>query len=241
MTARAFLRWLSALCLTAAMQAPAAAETEVDLELVLAVDVSGSVDAAEYGLQMSGIAAGLRDPEVLAAIAKGARGRIAVTVAFWAESDQPKDALPWAVIDGPAAAGAFAGKVEGYARTIPGGGTGIGRGVVYAVRLIQANGITSQRRVVDVSGDGRESVARYFSVPATQARSYAAARGVTVNGLAILSDDPELEAWYRDHVITGPDAFTLAAADFEDFAEAMRRKLIREIESRPKVSHLAPR
>jgi hypothetical protein len=228
------------LCLAVAPWAGARAETEVDLELVLAVDSSGSVDAAEFALQVSGIAAAFRDPEVLKAIASGPHGRIAVTVAFWAETDQPKDAMAWAVIDGPAGAADFARRVEHRPRSIPGGGTGIGRGVLFAVRLIEGNAFSAARRVIDVSGDGRESAFHDYSVPSDQARFYALARGVSINGLAILSDDPDLEDYYERRVIAGPDSFALAAGSFADFAEAMRRKLIREIEYRPAVSRLPP-
>ena len=220
--------------------APRAAEIDVDLELVLAVDTSGSVDEDEYALQISGIAEAFRDPEVLGAIAAGPLGRIAVTVAFWAESQLPKQSLAWQVIADSADAEGFAKHLESLPRAAPAGGTGIGRGVIYAVRIMQDNGFKGARQVIDVSGDGRETPFRYFSVPPQQARAYAAAHGVTVNGLAILADDPDLERYYRDAVIVGPGAFTLAAESFEAFARAMRRKLVREITYRPSVSRLAP-
>jgi hypothetical protein len=215
-----------------------AAEVNVDLELVLAVDTSGSVDDDEYALQISGIAGAFRDPEVLGAIAAGPLGRIAVTVAFWAESQLPKQSLDWRIIAGAVDAAGFAEHLESLPRAAPVGGTGIGRGVIYSVRIMQDNGLKGTRQVIDVSGDGRETAFRYFSVPPQQARAYAAAHGVTVNGLAILADDPDLERYYRDSVIVGPGAFTLAAESFEAFAEAMHRKLIREITYRPSVSRL---
>lgn len=218
--------------------AETAAEVDADLELVLAVDTSGSVDDGEYALQISGIANAFRDPEVLAAIAAGPLGRIAVTVAFWAESRLPKQSLAWVVIADAAGAAAFADRLEALPRADPSGGTGIGQGVIYAVRIMEDNGLNGSRRVVDVSGDGRETPFRYFSVPPEQARAYAASRGVTVNGLAILADEPDLEQYYRASVIVGPGAFTLAADGFDDFAEAMRRKLLREITYRPSVSRL---
>ncbi len=217
-----------------------AAQTNVDLELVLAVDASGSVDDDEYTLQISGIANAFRDLEVLDAIAAGPLGRIAVTVSFWAESQLPKQSLTWLVIADAADAEFFAEQLESMPRAVPVGGTGIGRGVIYSVRIMQDNGMNGTRRVIDVSGDGRETPFRYFSVPPQQARAYAAAHGVTVNGLAILADDPDLERYYREAVIVGPGAFALAADDFEAFAEAMRRKLIREITYRPSVSRLPP-
>jgi hypothetical protein len=219
---------------------PEIAQIDVDLELVLAVDTSGSVDAEEYALQISGIAEAFRDPEVVAAIAAGPLGRIAVNVAFWAESQLPKQSLAWRVIAEAGDAAAFAATLDALPRAAPAGGTGIGRGVIYSVRLLQENDISGTRRVIDVSGDGRETPFRYFSVPPEQARAYAAAHGVTVNGLAILADEPDLERYYRESVIVGPGAFTLAADDFQDFADAMRRKLIREITFRPSLSRLPP-
>jgi hypothetical protein len=226
-----------------APETPEIAETpaiDVDLELVLAVDTSGSVDAEEYALQISGIAEAFRDPAVVAAIAAGPLGRIAVNVAFWAESQLPKQSLAWRVIAEAGDAAAFAASLDALPRAAPAGGTGIGRGVIYSVRLLQENDISGTRRVIDVSGDGRETPFRYFSVPPEQARAYAAAHGVTVNGLAILADEPDLERYYRESVIVGPGAFTLAADDFQDFADAMRRKLIREITFRPSLSRLPP-
>jgi hypothetical protein len=237
---RQLLFGLAAYGLAAALPSLAAAQSEADLELVLAVDVSGSVDETEYGLQMSGIAAAFRDPEVHAAIAAGPVGRIAVSVVFWAESAYPKHSLPWTLIGDAAGAEVFAQRLERRPRSIPGGGTGLGRGVMHAVDLIEGNAILSPRRVVDVSGDGRETPHRYRSVPPSQARAYALARGVSINGLAILTDEPDLESYYRAEVIGGGEAFAMAANGFEDFAEAMRLKLIREIEYRPRLSGLDP-
>lgn len=234
----AVLTTLAALLAVPAPGSRAASDVDVDLELVLAVDTSGSVDDGEYALQISGIAQAFRDPEVVAAIAAGPLGRIAVTVSFWAESQLPKQSLAWLIIADAADAAAFAARLESLPRAAPVGGTGIGRGVIYSVRLMQDNGLNGLRRVIDVSGDGRETPFRYFSVPPEQARAYAAANGVTVNGLAILADEPDLERYYRESVIVGPGAFTLAADDFAAFAEAMRRKLIREITYRPSLSRL---
>ncbi len=229
-----------ALTICLAGVAAARAETEVDLELVLAVDGSGSVDGREFALQMAGIAAAFRDPEVVAAIASGPRGRIAVTLAVWAEANRPKDSLPWEVIADAASAARFADLVETHPRRIPAGGTGIGKAIWYSIGLIERNGIEAPRRVIDLSGDGRETAFREWSVPVRQARNIASARAVTINGLPILNEEPELEDYYRKNVITGAGAFTEVAQSYEDFAQAMRRKLIREIEYRPEVSRLAP-
>lgn len=216
---------------------PARAQSAVDLQLVLAVDASGSVDAREYALQMTGIAAAFRDPEVLAAIAKGDHGRIAVALVTWAESSHPKDASPWHVIGDPAGAERFASLAEGFPRRVV-GGTGIGRALFFCMLMIERSGFESPRRVVDLSGDGAESTTRYFRAEVGQAKARARASKITINGLAILTDEPDLESYYRDKVIVGPGAFTMATDVYEDIAEAFRRKLIREIEYRPDVSAL---
>lgn len=222
------------------LAAAARAATEVDLELVLAVDASGSVDDGEFALQLGGIAAALRDPEVLAAIRSGPTGRIAVTLAVWAEANRPKGALPWRIVSDASSLAAFAREVETAGRMIPAGGTGIGKAIWFSVGLIERNGIEAPRRVIDISGDGRETAFREWSVPVGQARQIARSRAVTVNGLAILNEEPDLEAYYRAQVIVGAGAFTLAARTYEDFAAAMRRKLIREIEYQPEVSQDRP-
>lgn len=218
---------------------PAAPLRQVDLELVLAIDASGSVNDAEFALQMGGIAAAFRHPEVHAAIADGAYGAIAVAIEVWAEASLPKDVSDWHLIDSPESAAAFAALAEGFPRR-PIGGTGIGRAIVIAVDLILRNRYEAIRRVIDISGDGKETTTRDWSIVPHLARVKAERYGVTINGLAILSDDPDLDVYYRRNVISGSGAFVVSAADFEDFSSAMRRKLVREISYRPKLS-LRPR
>ncbi len=220
---------------TAAAQ-PRDGTIPVDLELVLAVDASGSVDAAEYALQMQGIARALRDPQVRAAIAEGPHGAIAVTVMLWAEANRPKQALPWARLSDAAGLAAYAARVAAMPRRLPAGGTGIGKALQYAVWELERNAFTAPRRVIDLSGDGRETAFREFSLSARQGRTVATLRGITVNGLAILNEEPDLAAYYRAEVIGGPGAFVETARDYRDFAAALRRKLIREIAWRPQVS-----
>lgn len=214
---------------------PAAAETQVDMQLLIAVDSSGSVDDREFALQMSGVAEAFRDREVVAAIASGPHGRIGATVMLWAESSEPKFALPWQVVDSAESAAAFAGTIDSQARTVF-GGTGIGRAIIHGVNLLTNSPLVSPRDVIDISGDGRETTFRDFSVGPNQARFRAIAYGVTINGLAILTDEPDLDAYYARSVIAGPDAFVMVVDTFEDFAAAMKRKLIREIEYRPQIS-----
>lgn len=206
-----------------------------DLELVLAVDASGSVDDQEYALQLRGIAQSFRDATVRRAIRSGPLKSIAVNLLIWAEPQVPKDATGWFLIASDEEAERFAAAVEAFPRR-QSGATAIGEGIASALRTIDGNDIEAPRAVVDVSGDGRESVAREFTVLVDQARAMAITRGVVINGLAIQNEVGDLADYYRRNVQAGPESFVMAARDYEDFAEAMRLKLLREIEYRPRLS-----
>ena len=216
---------------TAAM----ASEFAVDLELVLAVDASGSVDDSEFRLQLEGIATAIEDPAVIAAIGSGPLKRIAVELLVWADHPVPADKSGWYLIEDAASAAAFAQIAAAYPRRVN-GGTGMGKGVADAARSLENNGYRAQRLTIDVSGDGRESPPRDYAVLMPQARTMAQALGIGINGLAILGSEDGLEQWYRDNVLSGPGAFLEVAKGYEDFARAMRRKLIQEIDMRPKLS-----
>jgi hypothetical protein len=210
-------------------------EELVDLELVLAIDASSSVDEAEWDLQMQGYASAFRDPRVQEAIVSGPTKRIAVALLIWADATVPRWGSEWFLLAGSDDAEILAA----YMSTLPRqavGGTGIGAGVAAAIRRLDRNGYTAPRQTVDVSGDGRETPPRETVVMIGQANAMAWARGVTVNGLAILNDDPDLATWYRDNVIAGRGAFVITAADYEDFATAIVDKLIREIEHQERLT-----
>lgn len=207
----------------------------VDIELVLAVDASGSVDDREYTLQLEGIAQGFRDATVRRAIRSGPTKSIAVNLLVWAEPQIPKDMTGWFVITSDAEAEHFAATVATFPRR-QSGSTAIGEGIAAALRAIDGNDIEATRAVVDVSGDGRESVAREFTVLVGQARAMALSRGIMINGLAIQNEVSDLADYYRRNVQAGPDSFVMTARDYEDFAEAMRLKLLREIEYRPRLA-----
>jgi hypothetical protein len=232
----AFMRHLLAtmgLLLTANL-ALSATQPAVDLEIVLAVDASSSVDIGEYALQLRGIAAAFRDREVQFAIANGAEGRIAVNLLVWAQPGYDKLTTGWHVISTAEDAEAFAEKVEALPRR-QFGATGIGEGVEFSLKEIAGNGINAPRRVIDVSGDGRES---WFAV-ATQlpvARRWAREQNVVINGLAISDEDPALLTYYDEALRTGPGSFVLEAKDFRDFAAAMKIKLFREVSGRIPVA-----
>ncbi|MEM7067641.1 MAG: DUF1194 domain-containing protein [Pseudomonadota bacterium] len=212
---------------------------EVDLELVLAMDASGSISKSEYILQMQGTANAFRDPAIQAAIVSGPTGKIAVNVMLWSDAAFPKINSGWYVLDSPGKANAFAAIVQSFQLDenksigFGGGGTGIGAGVEEALRLLNNNRQKGLRRVIDVSGDGVETQFWFKkSVMMPDAKILANAENVTINGLPILSVDfPYLDEYYRNNVITGPGAFVETASDFDDFGRAIHRKLLREISS----------
>jgi len=225
-----------------------AAVVPVDLELVLAVDVSGSIDEDDARLQRDGYIAAIVDPRVVAAIRSGILGRIAVTYFEWSGVGRQRPVLGWSVIHDEASALRFA---DALARATIGSGrwTSISSALDYAAPLFAANGVEAERRVIDISGDGPNN----WGDPVTGARDRAVASGVTVNGLPILDEGggiysalniPDLDLYYRDCVIGGPGAFLVVAADFTDFGRAIRRKLILEIAGRrprpaPGISQVA--
>ncbi len=197
----------------------------VDLELVLAVDASASVRYGEYSLQMRGLAAAFRDPAVAAAIRAGTPGGLAVSLVQWSGVDAQAVLVDWALVEDPASAAAFADRIDAAPRGVRAGGTALGDAVLFGLAVLAANGFQGRRRVIDVSGDGRANVG---TAPAL-ARGRAVAAGVTVNGLAILDEEADLDRYYADNLIGGPGAFLQTADDSADFARAIRRKLITEI------------
>ncbi|MEZ5878990.1 MAG: DUF1194 domain-containing protein [Tepidamorphaceae bacterium] len=204
----------------------AAAQTPsgpVELELVLAVDTSASVDPPEYALQMAGIADAFRDRDVIAAIEAYGGAGIAVCVVHW--STDAALVVGWAHVRDRHDALLLADEIERAPRAAIGVTTAIGSALSQARSLIANNGITARRAAVDVSGDGPNN----SGFPLWRERNRSVESGITVNGLAILDDDPTLDAYYANHVIAGPDSFLIIASTFEDFARAFRIKLLREI------------
>ncbi|HEX6979278.1 MAG TPA: DUF1194 domain-containing protein [Alphaproteobacteria bacterium] len=208
---------------------PAAAQRQVDLELVLAVDCSRSIDDREFALQIQGYAAAFRHPSVLRAIQSGPNRAIAVTYVQWAGPFLQNQTLDWTVIDSEETAAAFAIEMLETPRTFSGGGTSLSGIIDFGRTLFGKHGFTSRRRVIDISGDGVNNSGRL----ATAARDDAVREGITINGLAILSDIGALDVYFRDNVIGGDGAFVIAAEDFDAFAQAILNKLIREIAAVP--------
>lgn len=220
--------------------APLAQSEEVDLELVLAMDASGSVSEKEYLLQLNGTAAAFRDLEIIEAIQAGPTGRIAVALMLWSDAAFPKEKSPWFILKDQNSISQFASFVERFQISEnnavslgSGGGTGIGSGVQAALNMIASNGYDGLRKVIDVSGDGIETEFDFSKgIMIRDAKLLAGLQNVTINGLPILGgDSPNLDAYYQTEVISGPGAFIVVAEDFDDFGRAIRQKLLREIRS----------
>lgn len=231
-------RFPKALLLLAALlvpQGPVAAQQPVDLELVLAVDASSSVAGWEFDLQMKGIAAAFRDPDVQGAIRAAGDAGIAISLVQWSGRDRQEQVLDWELLRDAEDAEAFARRIDNAEREVPNGSTAIGNALEFAGWLLEINDYAGTRQVIDVSGDGRNNQGTHVF----QVRDALVGQGVTVNGLAILNEDLGVDHFYLNQVIGGTGAFLITATDFEDFARAIRQKLIREI-SGPAIAE-APR
>ena len=206
--------------------------TPVDVELVLAVDVSYSMDEDEQKLQRGGYVAALTSGDFLHALRSGPLGKIAITYIEWASSRDQTVLVPWAVIDGPEAAAAFAAKLDRapYRRASR---TSVSGAIDTAMASFENNGLDGTRRVIDISGDGPNNDGRLV----TTARDEAVAQGVTVNGLPLLirpvraayMDIEDLDLYYRDCVIGGVGSFMVPVRDAKAFVDATRTKLVMEI------------
>ncbi len=214
----------------------ARAAEPVDLTLVLVSDVSRSVDDAEFRMEKAGYAAAFNDPRVLTAIRGGAIGAIAVAYVEFAGSYEVRTVTDWRVIRDATSARAFTDALEAAPRSFW-GRTSISAGIDRAMQLQAESGFETIRRVIDVAGDGTNNSGR----DVTAARDDAVAAGVTINGLAIINEHPVnysfahvqppggLAEWYRRNVSGGTGAFVIEVREFEQFGEAMTRKLVNEI------------
>lgn len=237
-------RWLFGLfCLAAAGFWPVSAPNaqpaseppeEVDVALVLAVDVSYSMDLDELALQRNGYIEAFRSKELHDAIAKGAIGKIAVTYFEWAGGDFQHIVKSWTVIETPQSAIAFAEEL-GEAPTRRGRRTSISGAIDLGLALLEKSNVAAMRRVIDISGDGANNDGR----PVTAARDTARDKGVAINGLPVMLkqasyfDIDNLDLYYEDCVITGVGAFVIPIRERKQFVDATRTKLVREIAEMP--------
>jgi hypothetical protein len=216
--------------------APGARAESVDLRLVLAADVSRSVDNDEFRLQRDGYAAAITDPRVIAAIQAGQFHSIAVSFIEWSGAAEQHVVADWTIVRDDETAAVFASILHAVPRSYT-GATAIGNAVDFAMRYFEASGVDSPRRVIDVSGDGDNNGGR----PIEYARDDAVAAGVTINGLAIVNAHPNpgfishvappggIGEYYRTRVIGGPGSFVILIEDFSSFEAAITEKLVNEI------------
>jgi hypothetical protein len=212
------------------------AAEKVDLLLVLASDVSRSVDAEKFKLQREGYAAAISDKRVLEAVSAGRNRRIAVLFLEWSGAGNQKVVIDWTIVDGPKTAQEFGDRLLESPRSFA-DRTSISAGIDFAVAQFARAPFTAERQTIDVSGDGTNNAGRNV----TQSRDEALALGITINGLVILSDRPlpwnpehtnppgGLANYYRDNVAGGPGSFVMEAKDFGSFGQAIVKKMIAEI------------
>ena len=196
----------------------------VDLALVLAVDCSDSVDRREFRLQLDGLAYAFRDPAVIAAVRSGPRGRIAVAMFEWSDFYQKTLVVDWTIIDSQSSAEAVARRIE-QAPRVAVGGTSVSSAIRGGIEVLAIAPWLADRKVIDVSGDGTNNAGERPGA----ARDRALVRGIVVNGLAITNNVPGLKTYYQNNVIGGPGHFVIETGNYQTFAEAMLRKLLREI------------
>ena len=211
---------------------PARAAMQVDLHLVLAVDVSRSIDEVEAELQRRGYIEALTNERVIDAILSGENKRIALCYTEWAGTHYQVVVIDWSVIDSPGAARRFADKLAEAPRTSQ-SWTAVGAAMAFAAQCFETSGFESKRRVIDISGDGRTN----DGPPAELVRDKLVAQGIVINGLPVMMNrtnfgrppDTGLDKYYEESVIGGPGSFMISAESFDDFSRAVRSKLIREI------------
>lgn len=215
----------------------------VDVELVLAVDISFSMDLEELALQREGYAKALVSAEFLNALREGMHGKVAITYVEWAGSADQRVIIPWRLVDGPESAAALAAEISQTpirrARR-----TSISGALLFSAPLFENSGYQGIRRVIDVSGDGTNNQ----GTPVTDARDQVLAKGITINGLPIMLhraswgslDIANLDEYYEDCVIGGPGAFVVAVRDRAQFVEAIRTKMVLEIASLPPQPRVIP-
>jgi Protein of unknown function (DUF1194) len=235
---RGLLKGLLAAILTGGLLLPgtARAADDVDLLLVLAADVSRSIDDTKFQLQRDGYAAAISDPRVLDTIRSGRNGRIGVTFVEWSGVGAQHVVIDWTEIGSAAAAKQFGDQLVESPRSFA-GRTSISGGIEFALARLAAAPFNCIRRTIDVSGDGTNNDGRTV----TELRDQAVAKGVTINGLVILSDTPMpwnpehtnppggLDNYYRNNVVGGPGAFVMVAKNFNSFGQAILAKMIAEV------------
>jgi hypothetical protein len=216
---------VAALLSVMSLGVPVKAQTAVDLQLVLAVDASASVDMTRFELQRRGYVEAFRNSQVLQAIRGGANQSIAVAMFQWTGPRLQAEIVPWTLVKDEASAKSVASLMETTPRQLFRGGTSISGAIDYSMKWFPQSPFKGVRWVIDISGDGSNNTGRWIIM----ARDEAVAAGVIINGLPILAWEPGLDSYYKENVIGGPGAFMIVAKDFDTFADAILRKMILEI------------
>lgn len=219
---------MTALCLLTPASG-ASSQERLDMALVLAVDTSQSVDNAEFGLQIQGMADAFRHPAVSHAIQLGAPNGLAVTLLQWSGKTEQVQSIDWTILRNENDSYAFGARIAGVQRAFNRGGTALGQAIAGSLDLLQNAPFRARRLVIDVSGDGANNDG---PLP-RHVRDMARDSGVQVNAVAILNEEPRLDHYYRSDVIAGSGAFLMTAVDYKDFARAIRMKLAKEIYGTP--------
>lgn len=212
-----------------------AQSTEVDMALVLAIDCSYSVDEREYNLQIGGLSDAFLSAEVVSAINSGPLGSISVAVVQWSSHTSQRTVIPWSRLSNTGEIQAFSQKLATMPRITDDGATAMAAAISFSTDLHRANPYFANRRVIDVSADGRNNNGPNIG----PVRARALAQGITINALAILLEDVTLDIYFMRDVIGGPGAFVEEADDYADYARAIKRKLVKEIQYAP-ISRLDP-
>jgi hypothetical protein len=221
----------------------ARAATPVDLQLVMAVDVSRSIDEVEAELQRRGYIEAMTNERVIEAILSGENRCIAVCYVEWAGTHYQQTVIDWMLIDSARTARGFSDKLAESPRTSQ-SWTAVGQGLLYSAERFKDAPFTSRRRIIDISGDGRTN----DGPPAELVRDRLVAEGFVINGLPVMMNrtnygrppDTTLDKYYEENVVGGPGSFMIVAANFDDFGRAVRSKLIREISGRKTPAAASP-
>jgi len=216
------------MALTSLLSKEVRSTVPADLVLILALDVSASVDDREFELQKLGLANAFRHPDVLEAIVGGATKQIVVAAVQWSGKNQQSIEIPWTIVKGRRSADHVSAAFMSMKRRFTNGQTDISGMIDFTAAHALSAPVAAPRRVVDISGDGLDNV----SFTTHEERDRAVSAGVTINALAIRNEVPDLDAYYRGYVIGGPQAFVITARDYQAFSDAILRKLIREIKLR---------
>ena len=198
---------------------------DVDVELVLAVDVSSSVDQNEFDLQMLGIASAFRHPDIIAAIGTIGGNGIAVALVQWSDSSEQVLLPYWHLIRNQEESLDFSRKVQYASRQIKGGQTSITGALRFAIKEIESNQFVGLRKIIDISGDGRANNGPH----PMETRDIAISKGITINGLAILGEEPFLDQYFEYSVIGGRGSFIMVAEDYSDYSSAIYQKILKEL------------